>query len=489
MVETLKKQYTEKEVETAIKLMIQYGMNENQYTKKRTTFFFGFDNKDEMQQGKGTVFHSEAELLEVAPRLSHFTCNPYIKGGYSLQNLDMVWGHAEKNLVQINTFYIDIDSHETASEDLITACEDTVGFQPTIVLQTPKGYQLYFVLDNPAFVGKKRKVIDVAKRISQALREALAEQVPAIDFGCNHFGISRIPSVENLIYFNQECLVNFEDLMYYWSMKKDHASRGTKVFNQLSIKVGQLRQVDDPWFRLILATTNIKGGDGKSGRNTAVFTLALACYSSCISDEECRRLLTDYNNRLKFPLTLEEFNSILTSAYSGTYKAASLEHIHRLCTDWISPTLSVKDLIRPRHWYKVAKSRDERSYSHIEEWENDLLNHFFQNGLPSKNIFEGTKADLIELIGIPKTSLDRLLAKLVESKKLVVLTRKGRGGGLTILAGAKLIKDQILKKIKELTDHSSFYKALQSKSYLEIFEILDRKLNMTITQQTILDSG
>lgn len=109
--------------------------------------------------------------------------------------------------------------------------------------------------------------------------------------------------------------------------------------------------------------------------------------------------------------------------------------------------------------------------------------------MPSKNIFEGTKADLIELIGIPKTSLDRLLAKLVESNKLVVLTRKGRGGGITILAGAKLIKDQILKKIKELADHSSFYKALQSKSYLEIFEILDRKLNMTITQQTILDSG
>uniref|UniRef100_UPI00352A93A1 primase C-terminal domain-containing protein n=1 Tax=Aerococcus urinaeequi TaxID=51665 RepID=UPI00352A93A1 len=487
MVETLKKQYTEKEVETAIKLMIQYGMNENQDTKKRTTFF-GFDNKDEMQQGKGTVFHSEAELLEVAPRLSHFTCNPYIKGGYSLQNLGMVWGHAEKNLAQINMFYIDIDSHETAPENLIIACEDTVGFQPTIVLQTPKGYQLYFVLDNPAFVGKKRKVVDVAKRISQALREALAEQVPAIDFGCNHFGISRIPSVENLIYFNQEYLVNFEDFIY-WSMKKDHASRGTKVFNQVTIKLGQLRQVDDPWFKRILAITDIKGGKGKSGRNTAIFTLALACYSSGIPYEECNSLLTDYNKRLKSPLTLEEFNSILTSAYSGTYKAASLEHIHRLCTDWISPTLSVKDLIKPRHWYKVAKSRDERSYSHIEEWENDLLNHFLQNGLPSKTIFEGKKSDLIELIGIPKTSLDRLLAKLVKSNKLVVLTRKGRGGGITILAGAKLIRDQILKKLKELANHSSFYKALQSKAYLEILEILDRKLNMAITQQTVLDSG
>ena len=114
---------------------------------------------------------------------------------------------------------------------------------------------------------------------------------------------------------------------------------------------------------------------------------------------------------------------------------------------------------------------------------------FLQNGLPSKTIFEGKKSDLIELIGIPKTSLDRLLAKLVKSNKLVVLTRKGRGGGITILAGAKLIRDQILKKLKELANHSSFYKALQSKSYLEILEILDRKLNMAITQQTVLDSG
>lgn len=487
MVETLKKQYTEKEVETAIKLMIQYGMNENQDTKKRSTFFFGFDNKDEMQQGKGTVFHSEAELLEVAPRLSHFTCNPYIKGGYSLQNLDMVWGHAEKNLVQINTFYINIDSHETASEDLITACEDTVGFQPTIVLQTPKGYQLYFVLDNPAFVGKKRKVIDVAKRISQALREALAEQVPAIDFGCNNFGISRIPSVENLVYFQPENVVNFE-LLKKWSMRvSNDNSKGKKIkTNSFTVNRGnQLRQIDDPWFKELLKCTYIKGGNGKTGRNTAIFTMALACYSSGMAYEKCLSLLTKFNNNLSTSLTTEELNTSVGNAYLGKYKAASKTYILKLSSDWISPNLKAKDLIRPRSWYKVAKKREERKYSHIEEREEDFMNHFLKNGV-QKILFEGTKKELCELINIPMTSLERLLQKLQNENKVILETRKGREGGTRIIAATYLILAQLVKNNQEKANTLSTT-LVHFRAWMK--ETTALKTDITINQGTLADSS
>ncbi len=44
------------------------------------------------------------------------------------------------------------------------------------------------------------KVINVAKMISKNLRDALAKDFP-VDVNANHFGITRMPSEDNLLFF------------------------------------------------------------------------------------------------------------------------------------------------------------------------------------------------------------------------------------------------------------------------------------------------
>jgi hypothetical protein len=99
-------------------------------------------------------------------------------------------------LRQINTFFVDIDlpanSEKFNHGEIVLAAYDRLGFMPTMILDTPNGYQAFFVLKSPAYVTKKTnyKVIDrVAKKISKNIRKELAKDLPGIDVNCNHFGI------------------------------------------------------------------------------------------------------------------------------------------------------------------------------------------------------------------------------------------------------------------------------------------------------------
>ena len=56
--------------------------------------------------------------------------------------------------------------------DILVSSLD-LGFMPTLILKTEKGYQAYFVLQDAAYVTSSTgfKVVNVAKMISQNIRE------------------------------------------------------------------------------------------------------------------------------------------------------------------------------------------------------------------------------------------------------------------------------------------------------------------------------
>ncbi len=49
----------------------------------------------------------------------------------------------------------------------------------------------------------------------------------------------------------------------------------------------EIRQVDEPWFDMLLHKANIVGGEGRLGRNNVIFTLSLAYYSSGYALDTC----------------------------------------------------------------------------------------------------------------------------------------------------------------------------------------------------------
>lgn len=447
-------------------LILQNGIKKHKYKNSKISLFkesnsgrngaiFGFYDKPAMNAGRGFVMTSEEAVLENESQLTHWTPNVYRYGTYTDSSRLIVKGHQEENLSQINTFVVDIDSKETPTGELVLACLDSIGCLPTLILESTNGYQIYFVLESPAYVTKHSqfKVIAVAKKISKMLRETLSKHVPGIDLGCNHFGIARFPNQKNIVYYAPEHRKSFKNWMA-WSMKMAsdqelEAKKASKLVIYPDKKT--YRQVDEPWFELLLKKSNIVGGKGKLGRNNALFTLALAYYSSEYSYETCNFNLLQFNEQLQEPLKMDEFTKILKSAYSGRYQAAHRDFILELCREWVSPSLQEKDLfISRKGWWKFKKPREQRKYSHLEEWEADFMRYLLQETRTEMYV-RASKKDLAEKIGMPLRSFDRLLKKLTHENKIVLRVKKGRNGGLTIacvhqLLGALLVKTKEEKK-------------------------------------------
>ena len=412
---------------------------------------FGFRSKKHMIDGRGVVLTSKEAILDNHDKFSHWTPNVYRYGTYTNENRLFTVGHSEKNLRQINTFYIDFDinqsSQSMSTNDILLASLD-LGFMPTVIIKTDKGYQAYFVLDTPVFVTSKTnfKVIDVAKEISQNLRKYFADRLASVDLGCNHFGIARMPRQDNIVFYEPQYVYSFKNFLN-WSMKQSELTNHTPNFTLLAGSKGK-RQVDEPWFHLLLHKSHFNGKKGLMGRNNVMFTLALAYFSSGYSQETCEYNILEFNDRLESPIEPKEVIKIVKSAYSGSYQAASREYVKTLCRAWVSEGLTNEDLFVKQGWVKFKKKRSERQRSHLTEWAEDLMAYLSKKSTESKPYLTTTKKEIRASIGIPARSLDKLLKQLRAKNKVFYQVKSGRTGGIRI-AAVKTLLAMLLSKKKE----------------------------------------
>lgn len=419
----------------------------------RNGAIFAYRSKQLMNTGRGMVITSEEAILENERKLTHWTPNSYRYGTYADEYRTIVKGHSEKNLSQINTFVVDIDSKENHQGEIILACMDQVGFMPTLILESEHGYQVYFVLETPGYVTKNSnfKVIDVAKKISKTIRLQLAKQLSGIDLGCNHFGIARFPHDKNVVFQELNYQYSFADWIQ-WSMKiesdqKTQEELGRKVI--IFPEKKEIRQVDEPWFDMLLHKATIIGGEGRLGRNNVIFTLSLAYYSSGYTLETCEYNMFEFNERLQEPLAEAELEKIVHSAYSGSYQAASREFIIELCQQWVAPALKSKDLfIQRRGWWKFKKPRTQRKYSHKKEWKEDLMAYLSEKSKISKPYLALSKKAMVAELEIPKRTLDKVLQELKAENEIFYQVKSGRNGGL-IISSVKALFGTIIQAKKE----------------------------------------
>ena len=184
---------------------------------------FAYRSKANMVKARGVVLTSVESLLENQDQFTHWTPNVYCYGSYSDAGRRITRGHSEDNLRQINTFYIDFDITSSAEEmttgDILTASLE-LGFMPTLILKSDKGFQAYFVLSESTYVTahSQFRVVKVAKAISQNLRNYFAQTLP-VDITCNHFRIARIPRTDNVEFFDADYTYSFQEWLD-WSMKQ-----------------------------------------------------------------------------------------------------------------------------------------------------------------------------------------------------------------------------------------------------------------------------
>ena len=390
--------------------------------------------EDLMTRGgvKGYVITSLESLTEDVDSLSHWSPNIFNYLTYTDDQRRYIKGHEEKNLQQINTFVVDIDSKRQSYTDILSAAvEHSVG-APTMVLETPKGFQVYFVLETPFFISNKNdfRGLKVAKRISENIKLSLAKVLHGVDVSCNDFGFFRIPKKENVRWFSEECMFDFGDLIA-WSRRQDD-DRGRGLF-----VVSQDKRDNDvtetAWFRELLRTQDVKGSSGQLGRDNLMFTLALACYSAGKGSDEALDLLDEYNSRLKSPVRHTEVEKIVRSAYKGRFKGASKTYIQELLDTW-GIERDVKIETSRSGWYKFKKEREDRVRSHYEEWEEDLLAYIDEMTQLDRPVHWTTQSEICEAIGIPRSTLNELIRQ--STKVMIKRIGKGRAArtGLTSVA-------------------------------------------------------
>lgn len=445
---------------------------------------FAYRNKKNMTYGKGIVLTSEEGLAENKDNFTHWTPNVYRYGTYIDTNKLYTKGHSENNLRQINTFFIDFDIH-TAQEtiftsDILTAALD-LGFMPTMIIKSDKGYQAYFVLDTPVYVTAKSdfQSVKVAKIISQNIREYFGKSLP-VDMTCNHFGIARIPRTDNVEFFEPSYRYSFKEWQD-WSFKQADDKGFTR--SNLTVLSGTegKRQVDEPWFNLLLHETKFEGKKGLVGRNSVMFTLSLAYFSSGYSIETCEYNILEFNNRLEQPLEEKEVLKIVKSAYSENYQAANREYITILCKAWVSSDLTSKDLFVRQGWFKFKKKRSERQRVHLSEWKEDLMAYISEKSYVYKPYLATTKKELREVLGIPERTLDKLLKVLKANQEIFLKVKPGRNGGIQ-LANIKTLLVSIINLKKE--EKESYIKALTATFGIERSSIKENLSKLTERPKT-----
>lgn len=402
---------------------------------------------------KGYIVTSKETLIEDAAYLTHFTPNVYRKFGYSDGKRRMIKGFEEKNLLQINTFVVDIDTKKHSVQDILLACIDHSIGAPTLIVESDRGYQVYFILLEPLFISNKNdyRGLTVAKRISENLKRSL--QCVDADLFCNDFGFFRIPKPENIVWQQLNQTYSMKQFID-WSIRLDADQDRPLFVVQSKFTYTSVMQSD--WFSALIQAVDIKGEKGRLGRNNAMFTLALVCFSEGWEKNRTFDFLDEYNSRLNYPLPLDEVETLLNSAYSGKYKGASKKYVEELLHEHVigGSSISVKFSYKGG-WYKFKKAREDRKRSHYEEWEHDIIAYITTEKSDSEPFLWNTQKQMCKAIGIPQSTLNEVLKK---SKRLLK-TKKGIGrGAKTGWTTISLFIQYVLKKATAFAQSKGLYR-------------------------------
>ena len=369
----------------------------------------------------GYIITSKETLLEDAANLTHFTPNVYRTFGYQDEKRRFIHGFEEQNLLQINTFVVDIDTTRYSREDILMACMDESIGLPTLIVRSDRGYQVFFVLDKPLFISNNHNFrgLKVAKRISDNLKRSL-QSVEADRF-CNDFGFFRLPTETNIVYSDLNNTYSMQQFIN-WSMKCD-SDIERPLFVVPTKGTQNVSVMESDWLQALIGAVDVKGKKGQIGRNNTLFTLALVCLQEGWSEDRTFDFLDEFNSKLLNPLKTRNLLTIIQSAFSGKYHGPSKEYVEALLELYVpGHTFEVK--LGGKGWYKFKKAREDRERSHFEEWEQDIEKFLTAEFDVSEPFIWYTQKELCEKIEIPSSTLNVVIKR--STRLIKVVSGKGR---------------------------------------------------------------
>ncbi|MGG4037850.1 primase C-terminal domain-containing protein [Heyndrickxia ginsengihumi] len=418
-------------------------------------------SKQDLSEGKGYVVTSYETLKEKHTSLTHWTPNTYRGGTYYDFKNRIIKGHEKTNLKQINVIGFDIDTKEVDLYALYLGCEELGLPRPNLLLETPRGFQVFFVLKTPFFINRKQdyKALRIAERISGNIRKAISKYVP-IDTGCIPFGFYRIPREDNIIDFWDKPANTSSLIAWSANYEKNEQRPLFKVVYSNST----INQVNTEWYQSLIQSRRIDPGYHSASRNNTLLTLAIANYASGRTYEDAYNELDQFNSMLDHPLNKREFERTLKSAYSGKYKGAKRCYVERLLELWTDGKASFQGR---EGWYKFKKPREERIRSHYTEWESDILSYLAGCTNEEDPFLKGSLRTLAQKFGMALSTLKEVLKRSDRIKKFT--EGKGRRAVTKIASRDILLQHLLLARKKRVLHTQQTLKQLipEIDNYLE----------------------
>jgi hypothetical protein len=268
------------------------------------------------------------------------------------------------------------------------------------------------------------KAVAAAKHVSEAIRAAVAQKLPEVDQGANHFGFFRKPTDQNIVFYEPALTYDFAELLA-WSKSVDQGQIHKKEKGALGNFDQQVKQ---PWFN-VLANAQVPDAQHSClGRNNTLMTLLLATYSSGWDQERAYNFADEWNSRQREPIHDQDVRRIVRSAFSGKYQGATRHFINELMESYGRGEAA---FVSGNHnWVKWAKPRAERKYSHTYEWAKDLI--IWTNGqkVNEDGFFRTSTRKIQAALGIQPASLMTVLNFVQEMGLMRIKRVSGFKGGI-----------------------------------------------------------
>lgn len=281
---------------------------------------------------------------------------------------------------------------------------------PSMIVSTPSGgFHVYWYLASP-----RRALPSVTKlynHVQRMVATAIGGDVQAI--GAERW--FRMPTEANTVFYSNN-RVSFDDLCVWFQEEQESI---VTVNRQVCFDVSNL--MHHP------AILKLLEGVSEGQRDNSCYTLALAMKASGYEVGAAEQTLYAWNERNDPAMLQIDIKRKVRSAYKpGAPAGPSAYWIHQL--SGIRFTYQV---------WETAKTREERTYSHYEEWAADILAYLQSEGGEvsdsQRKIAAAIYSSADEATALSYSSFKKVIEWLVQRGKITKqVTGKGRGAVTTI---------------------------------------------------------
>ncbi|MFL0497779.1 primase C-terminal domain-containing protein [Priestia megaterium] len=373
---------------------------EKQQTGYNNRLGWVFVSKDFTKETTKAV-RTYGSLFNVSKDYTYFTPNTFYRN--DLRRLS--------TLRWINAMSIDIDTKNGENEGMtLPDVQESItqaGLpMPSLIVQTPsKGFHIHWFLEQP------KRASDKLNAHYSRIQTCIAEMIHGDVHAVGPERLFRLPTDENTV-FHSQTRVSFDELCEWFQLVQEQEQQDVHTYKKGFCK-GYESLLKHPAVQKILEGVN------KGQRDMACYTLALAYKAAGYDEKTTEAHLHNWNQKNVPQMRQIEVKRKVKSAYNGRFHAPSAKKIRELSGMLFSYVI-----------WEEAKPRVERTYSHIEEWEGDVLAFIRAQG----GQVSGAQRDLAEQITssvdaekkIPYATFKKVLARLEEQE---ILSKKVSGKG------------------------------------------------------------